>query len=238
MPVAAVSMTNRTYPSPAAVSNTNLIWCVDAANRVSYSGSGTTVNDLTTSARNGTLTANAVYSTTNNAFQFDGTTSYITASLPSTSITNMTIQAWARVNTSSKGCIFRVGSTSAGYSIGIGSGDFDTVGNNVLGLFPGIRWIAPALPFGATGWHLFTMVLNATSVATLYVDTTSSGTVAGTSPLAPATAIALGRNVGDEPSGVRVLTGFVKSAFMYNVALNSTDITNNYNALARREGLI
>ena len=82
-----------THYSPALVHD-GLIHCVDAKNIKSYSGSGTTVNDIAGTS-SGTLT-NATFNS-NGYFTYDGTTDYITTNL-SLPDGNATFSVWALNN--------------------------------------------------------------------------------------------------------------------------------------------
>jgi hypothetical protein len=59
--------------SPSIATN-GLVLCLDAANRKSYPGSGTTWTDLSGNGNNGTLTNGPTYSSANGgSLSFDGT---------------------------------------------------------------------------------------------------------------------------------------------------------------------
>ena len=63
--------------SPSLVMN-GLVLCLDAGNRKSYPGSGTTWTDLSGNGNTGTLTNGPTYSSTNGgSISFDGTNDYI-----------------------------------------------------------------------------------------------------------------------------------------------------------------
>jgi hypothetical protein len=226
-----ISATIGTYGK--SIIRDSLIYYLDASLSQSYPGSGTTWSDLSGGGYNGTLatpTFDSPYS-----FSFNGTSDKVTSNIPSTAITNVSIQAWANVTTSTKGTIIKLGNNSGGYAIGIGSGNFETAGSNFLGLYPAIRWIDPAQTF-TTGWHLFTMTLSAASVCQLYYDATSLTTPTGGNPNAPTTSISLGECTGDLGSG-RYFSGKIAVALMYSKTLSATEVTQNYNALRSRFGI-
>ena len=82
----------------------NLIFCLDAANTKSYTGSGTDWKDLSSQSNNGTLTNGPTYVPNSNGgyFDFDGTNDYINANtaLPdSFFLGNSTISFWIYFNT-------------------------------------------------------------------------------------------------------------------------------------------
>lgn len=231
-----LSFTNEPVIENIPVSTTNLIAYYDAGMTSSYPGSGTTWNDKV-GTNHGTLTSGTSFvSTSPKYMSFDGVDDYVAFPLLSSSITNVTMQVWAYINLNTKGAIMRNGGGANGYSMGIGSNTMDTNGSEILGLYPNIRWIDTNTSYTA-GWHLVTMVISASSVPSLYVDTTLIGTYTGTNPITPTTGTYLGRNIGDEGSGNRAFTGYINSFWMYSTALDSTAITSNYNATKAKFGL-
>ena len=83
--------------SPSLVMN-GLVLCLDAANRKSYSGSGTTWTDLSGNGNAGTLTNGPTYSSSNGgSIVFDGTNDRVTISNSVLSSTgNWTISSWVK----------------------------------------------------------------------------------------------------------------------------------------------
>ena len=81
------------YGPPPIVTN-GLVFCVDALDKHSYSGSGTTWNDLIGS-NNGTLTNSPTFNSSG-YFTFDGTNDYVALS-NSINLTNHTISIWCNV---------------------------------------------------------------------------------------------------------------------------------------------
>lgn len=232
-------VTNLNYPN---IVTSGLTFISDAGFTASYRKTGTTWSDLSTYGNNATLTNGPTYSTLGGgSILFDGTDDYAVSPLAisavtSNSIQNVTLQCWVYISsTSKKGAFIKVG-FSGGYALGVGLNVFDSLGNEVIGLFPGNRWIDTNQTYG-TGWKMVTMVLNSSSVPSFYLGTTSLGSFAGANPGAPDANIYIGRNVGDEPVGVRAFNGQIAIVQIYNRALSATEITQNYNALKGRFGL-
>lgn len=227
---------NTSFPSPAATTS-GLIWCLDASNSLSYPGSGTTWSDLSGSSFTTTL-ANTTYSnSTGESIVFNGsTTTGVTTGIPSTAITNITVQVWASITTSTKGCIFKAGNNAGGYAIGLGTVNFENAGSNIVFLFSGNRWVLPGQAF-TTGWHLITLTLNATSVCGGYYDTTAMTVPTGVNPAAPTTSWALGNCAGDAGTA-RFFNGKIGAVYAYNRVITQAEVTANYTALARRFRLI
>jgi hypothetical protein len=75
------------YHSPRIVTD-GLVLCLDAGNRKSYPGSGTTWTDLSGRGNNGTLVNGVVFSNSNGGiFDFDGTDDYISIPINLTNTT-------------------------------------------------------------------------------------------------------------------------------------------------------
>jgi hypothetical protein len=215
-----------------------LLLSLDAADLNSYPGSGTVWNDLTGNNNNALFISGAVYTNTNGGVvTFDGTNDYASSSLSVNSITNVTLQCWVNITTTSKkGAFIKVGGGANGYAIGVGLNDYENLGNEIIGLFPGIRWIDTNVTYG-TGWKMSTLVIGATSIPTIYVNDTLIGSYSGTAPLTPTANVYFGRNVGDEGAILRAFGGDMANAKIYNRVLSATEITQNYNEQKSRFGL-
>lgn len=222
--------------NPRIVTN-GLVLCLDAGNIKSYPGSGTTWTDISGQNNTGTLTSGPTYSSTNGgSIVFDGTDDYVQCPLVSSAITNITMTGFVNVTLSKKGAFFRNGGGSTGYAIGQGSTTFDGNGDNIIGLFPGRRWIATSSAYSA-GWQLVTFILDSSSVVSGYLNTTPITFPTGVTPNTPTSNFYLGRNVGDEPSGVRAMTGSIAQFMFYNRVLSAAEVTQNFNALRGRFGV-
>lgn len=217
---------------PVQIVRESLSLLVDAANSSSYPGSGTTLFDLSGNGRNGTLQAGVSYNSSG-FFSFNNTTTgYVSFPLVTTSRVNVTMQAFVNMPASDGGAIFYNGS-SGGYGLGIGGTTFDNAGNDAIGLFQNIRWIDTNSPWG-TGWMLVTLLLNASSVPSLYKNTTLIGSYSGTIPNVPSTNTLLG---SDTAGGNRNFSGSISWAALYDKALSVNEISQNFNALRNRYGI-
>jgi len=222
--------------SPRIVTS-GLVLCLDAANPKSYPGSGTTWSDLSGNGNSGTLTNGPTFDSSNlGSISFDGVDDYAEFPIPSNSITNISITGFVNVTLGRKGAFFRNGNSSNGYSIGIGSTTFDGNGNNIIALFPGIRWIATTTQY-LSGWQMVTFILNQSSVVSGYLNTTPIVFPTGTNPITPTSNFYLGRNIGDEPTGIRAAQCSISNCLFYNRALTASEVLQNFNALKGRFGL-
>ena len=77
-----------------------LVFCVDAANKKSYPGAGTTWTDLTANKKNGTLTNGPTFDSANaGSIVFDGTNDYVACVQSfSRNQTQLTISSWVKFN--------------------------------------------------------------------------------------------------------------------------------------------
>jgi hypothetical protein len=213
--------------------NTNgLVLHLDAANPASYSGTGTTWTDLSSFGNNGTLVDGPTYDNSNGgSIVFDGLNDYVSTNLLLNSIANVTLHGWVYIaNTSLRGPFIRVGSGANGYSIGIGSGTFDQPGNEMIALFPYVRWGNTNTNYG-TGWKFFTFTLSATSLPKFYLNgTLIIGSFAGSNPATPNSGVYLAKNIGDLGGGFRIFAGKIAQVSIYNRELSATEISEYFNA--------
>jgi prepilin-type N-terminal cleavage/methylation domain-containing protein len=190
-------------------------------------------NDSSTGGNNGIVTsatlATGQNTQANGAYAFNGTTSTIFTTIAPIAVTNITMSGWGLVQPGvTKGTIVHVGGGD-GYSIGIGS-NLNTTDNVVVGLFPGVRWVATTSTVTA-GWHLFTMALDLNGTPTIYLDGVSLGTYGGIAASKPTAQISLGRNLGDEPvsQADRSYNSSIDDVRVYNRMLSTTEILALYN---------
>jgi hypothetical protein len=208
------------------------IW-LDATNSRSYPGVGSTWFDLSGNNKNGTINLGVSYSSLG-YFSFDGSSGYVTLPLISSSNSNITLQAMIYLpSANTKGTIFVTGNAS-GSGLGVGLNTLDVTGNEIIGLFPGIRWIDTDTVYGAAGWYLMTMILNSDGTPSYYRNTSFIGEYAGAGAKTPEINAYLGRTVGDEPSGVRAFGGFISSFLAYTKVLSPLEIEQNFNAIRNR----
>jgi len=105
----------------------------DAANAISYSGSGSSWNDLSGRGNNGTLVNGPIFDANTNkgAFTFDGTNDCVNFSVPDVG-TILSIEMWARIKSFSNGMPFgfdRYDVWANGGRIG-----FNTAASDIYGL--------------------------------------------------------------------------------------------------------
>jgi hypothetical protein len=226
------------FQAPAIDTN-GLILYLNAANPASYSGNGTTWTDLSGFGNSGTLLDGPTYDNSNGgSIVFDGLNDYVSTNLLLNTITNVTLHGWVYIdNTSLRGPFIRVGGGTNGYAIGIGSGTFDQAGNQMIALFPYVRWINTNTNYG-TGWKFFTFTLSATSLPKFYLNgQLIIGSFSGSNPSMPDSGVYLAKNIGDLGGGFRIFAGKIAQVSVYNKELSATEILEFFNSTKSIYGL-
>ncbi len=205
---------------------------LDAGKTSSYSGSGNAWNDISGNSRNATLSnttfdgsdggGTLVFNGTDAAGQVTGTIS---------SLTSATFQAFIKISVSQsnyKGIIYSRGaSPSAGIHaqanrINIDWGNAGSTAHNTT--FPLDEWI------------MITATI-ASNVASFYQDR-GSGQTTSTQTLSTATAVTLDDiDIGQDDLGGRFFNGRIALAMIYDRALSSSEITQNWNTFKGRFGI-
>lgn len=218
-----------------------LVLCLDAANIKSYSGIGTTWTDISTNNNNGTLTNGPTYSTSNGGcFVFNGTNNYVDLGYILQYQGDFTAECVAKVNTASP-AIFECGSvtpimTNNDWGWNILMNDSGKVrweiydGNQNMGLIQS--------SIGTFGDWLHCVGYKKGIEVGFYVNGISQGTgsLVVNSIYYSGPPFSLGGNFTCG-SGRYFMDGRIALARVYNRALSSTEITQNFNALKGRFGI-
>jgi hypothetical protein len=222
--------------NPSIVTD-GLVLCLDAANRRSYPGTGTTWTDLSGNGNNGTLTNGPTFNGANGGgIVFDGTNDRVNFSSFITGIENYhTIETsiyrsgnginWPRffinatVNTSvvvtqyntTTGVLYRLRSGSTNYDYALPEG---TLVNN--------KWVLLSFSYDGSTMRAYVdgVEYGSGSVKNVTVNTASSGIA----------------NIGGD-STVSVLDGKIGYTRIYNRPLTLQEIKQNYNATRGRYGI-
>jgi len=238
--------------SPKIVTE-DLVSFLDAANSKSYSGSGTSWNDLTKNKNNGTLINGPTFSSTNlGSIVFDGTNDYVSindaSSLkPTTQICLEVVFSQSALNAYNTIICkpFNGPPWSPPYlsymlrinRAGFGLPDHMEIGLNLDGTYRSVR-------------HDFTYVLNqiyhvsfnynVAGTTEYYVNgvlsTLSSGFPTATSIGYSTPPLLLGAGYGASPAG-EFFTGKIFFNRIYNNTLTQKEVTQNFNATKWRFGL-
>ena len=221
----------RFFPDENIISN-GLVLYLDPANTRSYTGIGLTAYSVSSIGSTGILTNGPTYKTANGgSFVLDGTNDYIYAPVDTTLFTTQaTMIIWLKNDVASP----NAGQTGLiGYFNGGGNdhypwtGDsayFSTFRNNRLGP------ITLSASIGRTSAHMVTVTTDATNWK-LYQNTTLVTTQSASS------SVYLDNfNIG-KSNGEYYYQGNIYAFMIYNRALTSDEILQNYNALKQRFGL-
>lgn len=222
--------------------NTNLFMNLDAASSLSYSGTGSTWSDLSGNGRNATLINNPTYSSLQNGYFHFTDTSFqyaITASVPS--LSNWTIEAWYRPTKSLVGKVtsiisnefnlvnalnYSLGNNNAPGSYALAGGFYNGAWRSTSGFTPSINtWYQSVVSFNG---NIITQYTNGSSQSTLsYVGTSTTG---GANRIA---------RRWDESATVasNFFDGDISIVRIYNTALSSNQVLQNYNAIRGRYSL-
>jgi hypothetical protein len=219
-----------------------LVLALDAANPLSYPGSGTTWRDLSGNGNNGTLISGSAFNSGNGgSIQFDGSDDYVNVINPTNVSSAFTLNFWIKAvgvgsvgNTGFLGIINRFNGYSSqrnrfllqnnfrgfyfqpivgGVSYDIFSNSFSSIQNKIS--MCSVTYNGSLVSFYLNGDGVGTSSLSGT------LDSGSSGAVLG-----------WGADSADY-----YFNGNIYSAQIYNRALSSSEIQQNYNAVKTRFGL-
>jgi hypothetical protein len=225
--------------SPSIVTD-GLVLVLDAANPLSYPGTGTTWSDLSGEGNNGTLTNGPTFDPTNGgAISFDGTDEYVTVQYNSALdiSTAITVEAWVKYR--SQGEIGGAGRTYSvisykGYPwtwlLEDQSGQFNF---RISTTSDSDSNIASNYYHGLNNWDHVVCTYNGATQA-IYVNgiLQNSKSLTGTIDTS-ATTIEL----GTYGTGDYSLNGWLANHRIYNRALSASEVQQNYQALKTRFGL-
>ena len=211
-----------------------LVFAVDAANKKSYPGSGTTWADLAGS-NNGTLTNGPTFDSANGgSFAFDGTNDITILDISNIFPTgnqshNLSVNCWVKVPNTTTGQIF------------LGNRNNDRLW---LGMYSSTWWLGWGSGYQAgtisatTNWtNVCASISN--GVATAYVNGVSDATKTDTSVAIDSTFpigayINVPENMYDTSNSH---ANSISNVSFYNRALSVDEITQNYNSLKSRFNL-
>ena len=213
-----------------------LVFCVDAADKNSYSGTGTTWNDVSGYTNNGTLINGPTFNSSNNgSIVFDGVDDYV--SIPNNSNfnngNNITVEAWVLCSNWSSFTHPMI--VAKGINV-----EWILWKSNDVGVVGKLGWRAAGQVYSTTTllnnvWYqcVGSVGTGGTKVYVNGVLESTNGTTTFTSGNINVT-IAAGL-VSGSPSNI--LGGNVAITRIYNRQLSDSEILQNYNATKTRFGL-
>jgi hypothetical protein len=222
------------YYSPRIVTS-GLVLALDAADKLSYRGSGTTWRDLSGNNNTGTLTNGPTFSAGNmGSIVFDGVDDYVNCGNNSSiNLTSyITLSTWTK---KAYGSSASVAIDKGRDNYGAWSLLFDVVANKVefhCRISGTNSSVVSNTSYGNNIWTNITAVFTGTNLL-IYINgrldnTTNISGIIGTN--------AIDFSIGKANDGFN-WGGRVANVLMYNTALSATDVLNNYNAVKSRFGL-
>ena len=204
----------------SGVVTTGLVLNLDAGNASSYPGTGTTWTDLSASANNGTLVSSPTYTAANGGGLVFNGTNYVNLASTITLTGDFTINWWE----------YLTGSISNNQGIiysATNSNDINHFGGAVRFYAPGDQGQSPTTTSVST-WYNWCYVRSGTTLS-LYLNgaLNTSGTVSVAT--AYVSQVAKGNGGG--------MTGTLPTIQVYNSALQTADVTQNFNYFRARYGL-
>jgi len=223
------------HGTPNSIVTDGLVFCVDAANKDSYPGSGTTATDIISNTST-TLQSSGMFENVNaGVFSFDGGTNSIDCGdnnivKPSGA---MTIEYWfkgisASVNASGIGTLGNNG--SRGYLLGPNNG-------SIIYFFlapsaTSLDFISYSITIDTNKWYCLTGVYNPSTYIRMYLDGIQV-TNSNTSPSSLYTGNGISLKLGSRGSGV-LFSGKISNFKLYHKVLQPSEVLQNYNALKNR----
>jgi hypothetical protein len=224
------------YAGPDIVEN-GLVLHLDAANRRSYPGTGTTWFDLSGGNNNGTLTNGPAFSSLNGgSISFDGTNDLV--NLTNTSNLDITtndfaLELWLyylrgaqAAKVASRGSYLTTGWT-------IYAGKFGNLPDEISFQYGSTTWVGVGgLAVTENNWY-HTIVTRLNGIITVYVNGVNTGSRTDSYNFTSTNQTRIGTNSG---SG-EFFKGNVAVFRQYNIGLNNNQVTQNFNALRGRFNL-
>ena len=225
------------YPS---IVTDGMILCLDAASLISYSGSGSTWNDLSGRGNNATLINSPTYdsSTNRGLFTFAAASAQMATIQAQSSLSVFTVEAWMKFNslggrpTAILTQEYPGVSSRINYSIGLngvnGSGAYD--GKLNVGFFDGTWRTTSGFTPSTNVWYHVVMTYNGSTIIQYSNGVLQSSLSYAGTPTTSGGLLRLMRRWDD----VDYLDGNLSIARIYNRALSAAEVANNYNAMRGR----
>jgi hypothetical protein len=222
------------YQGPIVTSG--LTFAIDAGNLVSYGGVGTTVYDLTATSATGTLTNGPTWTyLSGGTFSFDGTDDNLNFSSYPILTNNLTLSFWFRTTVIPSGYKGIVTTWTSGQASQSSYGaQFKNDGTLEPVRPVGSNWNVITSSTNVTNgnWYHCTVVYN-TSGTFLYLNSVLNASNSATGNLNTP----LGFRIGSDISGTNNWNGSVSNVQIYNRALSSNEINQNFEAYRGRFGV-
>ena len=227
---------------PDIVEN-GLVLCLDAANKFSYPGTGTTWTDLSGNSNNGTLTNGPTFSANNmGSILFDGTNDYVTKTSWISPPTNtFTIGCWVKFSDNVNDRYL----LSFGRDIGGSTGGlalfaygFNAISDVLIFEFgSGIGRVSSGIVPSLNIWYYLTVTADVTNVKFYLNGEVKNTSSQGSGAITSSPTLSIGSYVnGSGTPGTYFYDGNIAQVSIYNRSLSATEILQNYNATKSRFG--
>jgi hypothetical protein len=207
-----------------------LVLHLDAANTRSYPGSGNTVYDLSGFGNTSALTNGPTYNSSNlGAFVLDGSNDYILVNSQANILSKTAYTKIAFIYISNFSTVNNI--ISGGFS---GQHAFWMFGTDKLNAGHNGAWntVVGATSLSLNTWYFAAVTYSDSTGWKLYLNGREDGTSASTTTFTGNQEISIGSY-----STSNNFTGRIASVQVYNRALTSQEIVQNYNATKKRYGL-
>ena len=219
--------------SPKIVTN-GLVLCLDAANTKSYVSGSTIWTDLSRSGINGTLTNGPTFNSSNGgSIVFDGVDDYVNLGSFQSLINNFTLTTWCKITSTTGANILGFYNTSSPYNgWGVGYSQ-NPLNGSKLNFWDGSSWINSNITIADSIWRQICIVVSSTYLVSFYINGVFSTSIQATT----ISSFSGTKAIGARNDGVGSTSGNIAQTQIYNRALSSTEIKQNYNATKGRYGL-
>jgi len=220
---------------PSIVTN-SLVFNVDAANTSSYSGTGNVWNDLSGSNNIKFYSSSSYNVNANPTFSTDGGGSLVTTGIFGKSINNSGItgsvarsmEAWVKFNSVAGNAVISIGGQSASQLY-----ELMAYSNNLIEHYWG-NFTQSSTVLATNTWYNIVIVYDGTNNHYIYINGVQVGFSATPTLNTSNTPIYIGPAV---TTTWGAFDGKIAALRIYNRALTSSDVTNNFNVLKIRFGL-
>jgi hypothetical protein len=225
---------------PPIVTN-GLVLALDAADRNSYSGSGTTWTDLSGRGNTGTLTGAGYNSANGGSLTFDGTDDYVIVSSNVSSIpygsSARTVSIWFYTNTTTwvenSNNLFFYGAGNASNAFGIDFSSYPSMEVYTWG--SGTNDFLFSTTYSQVGWKNITVTYNGATTILIYENGVFTQTFTLPSARNTTTSdVYIGAINPSALAGGGYYDGRIATTQIYNRALTAAEVSQNFNALRGR----
>ena len=215
---------------------------LDAANKKSYRGTGNTWYDLTTNGRNATLFNTPSFSNVNGGTLSFSDTSFQYATIPNIgSLTNFTVESWARANKSLTGKVTTVVCNQydlvSNLNYSLGTNNAVASYNMTFGFFNGAWRNVTGFAMATNTWYHLMGTYDGATVS-LYVNGVINTTLSYAGTATSGGEIRIARRWDDVANNAAYFfSGDIPIVKIYNRSLSQAEVNQNFNATRTRFGL-